>query len=229
MKERPILFSGPMVRALLDGRKTQTRRVMKLVPPADAHEVFFWSGEDLRRAGWSNVSEPGLWARRNGRDGYVQHVGRCPYGTPGDRLWVREAWRADGQVDAERPADLSRGEPVLYEADQSVRTFGCSMIGVGKLRPGIHMPRWASRLTLEITDVRVERLQDISEADAEAEGVREPSIGPIHLYSPNGSGEIDRAKAPALFLWEMLWKSINGSDSWDANPWVWALTFRVLP
>lgn len=230
MTDRPILFSGPMVRALLDGRKTQTRRIVKLDVPADAHEVFFWSGEALRRAGWANVSEPGLWARRNGRDGYIQHIGRCPYGVPGDRLWVKETWRPRRTV---FPWDLD----VTYAADGAVRTIEDGEFGDkdwtmpkaaarGNVSP-LFMPRWASRLTLTITDVRVERLQDISEADAEAEGIREPSIGPIHMVSAEACGQIDRDTAPALFLWEMLWKSINGDESWNANPWVWAVTFEV--
>lgn len=235
MRERPILFNGPMVRALLDGRKTQTRRVVKLAPPADADEVFFWSGEDLRRAGWPNVSEPGMWARRNGRDGYIQHIGRCPYGVPGDRLWVREThliYDAHGQhrADGERWGPWG-GLPTRLSEDRTKIAYfreGFDRCDPGHWRPSIHMPRWASRLTLEITEVRVERLQDISAADAEAEGVREPSIGPIHVFSQGGSGALDPEKADPLLLWQILWRFINGEDSWAANPWVWAITFRVI-
>lgn len=201
MTERPILFSGPMVRALLDGRKTQTRRIVKLDVPADADEVFFWSGEELRRKGWRNVSEPGLWARRNGRDGYISFIGRCPYGVPGDQLWVRETWcRAD------TPSGFA------YCADTPA---GSDQRGMG-WRPSIHMPRIASRLTLEIADVRVERLQAISEADAEAEGVQDPSLVPIlGAFWSSRDG------------YARLWEHINGKGSWAANPWVWAVSFRA--
>ncbi len=198
MTDRPILFSGPMVRALLDGRKRQTRRIVKLDVPVDSHEVFFWSGEALRRAGWTNVSEPGLWARRNGRDGYIQHVGRCPYGVPGDRLWVKETHLGGSPGVAN----------VIYRADGEVP-------GV-RWRPSIHMPRRASRLTLVLTDIRVERLQDISEADAEAEGVQDPSLVPIlGAFWSSRDG------------YARLWNHINGKGSWEANPWVWAVTFEV--
>ena len=211
MKERPILFSGPMVRALLAGRKTQTRRVVK-------GEALRW----LDEAGFDPtfVADPANLL--------------CPYGVPGDRLWVKETWALH-----ERFTDVAR---VVYAASQgqswsemhrdvpvetAVTRYAPKPFQEG-LRPSIHMPRWASRLTLEITDVRVERLQDISEADAEAEGIREPSLPPIHMVSADACGQIDRAKADARFLWQFLWSGINGRDSWDANPWVWAVSFRVL-
>ncbi|MBX9707891.1 MAG: hypothetical protein K2X61_08175 [Caulobacteraceae bacterium] len=191
-----------MVRALLAGHKTQTRRVVKpytkwadrfpICKPAGMaadHQVWWWDGEH-------------------------QNVGvsqACRYGAPGDRLWVRETWCE---------ADTASGYSYAADFAHDTRGFGW--------RPSIHMPRTASRLTLAVTDIRVERLHAITEADAEAEGVREPSIGPIHMVSPERCGQIDREKAPALFLWEMLWRSINGADSWNANPWVWAVTFEVV-
>lgn len=153
MKERPILFTGPMVRAILEGRKTVTRRVV--TPQPD----FLGSMVDPNTP--FKTLDAGLHARIT-----------CPYGQPGDRLWVREAWAADAQVDAIAPSDLSQGEPIWYPADLSVRQTGCSMISKGRVRPSIHMPRWACRILLEITAVRVERLQDISDPGALAEGSR---------------------------------------------------------
>ncbi len=227
MKARPILFSGAMIRALLDDLKDKTRRVVKLDVPEDADEVFFWSGDDLRAAGHRNVAETGCWARRNGRDGYLRFLGPCPYGVPGDLLWVREScwiygeWHEDGrtptgrrrwrfkaigqQVRFANPRD--EGEPIAH-------------LGGGpgwSYRNSIHMPRWASRITLRITDVRVKRLNDISEEDAQAEGVRSTFGEP---FDPSSS-LTDRRR------FELLWNHINGPGSWDANPWVWALTLKV--
>lgn len=253
VKERPILFSGPMIRALLDGRKTQTRRILKLDVPSDADEAFFWSGEDLRRKGWRNVSEPGLWARRNGRDGYIQRVGPCPYGVPGERLWVKESWwiatpysygTTSGGCELDPPPLASRKrDPIHYAADGSPpnchnRHYGPDGLRGGWFaapdpyavwvrRPSIHMPRWASRLTLEITEVRVERLQDISDRgqpnDCIAEGVfADDFAGKASDWLERGFSSIEKARI------HDLWTSINGPESWDANPWVWAVSFRVL-
>ena len=167
MRERPILFSAPMVRAILAGTKTQTRRVCK-------------GQREL-----SNVHD--------------FQIDRCPYGQLGDRLWVRETWlRHSVNV----PNDY------LYRADHpDDGTIGPAH---GGWKPSIHMPRWASRITLEITDVRVERLQDISARDAWAEGITpSPDVDPYHEYRD-------------------LWESINGPGSWDANPWVWAVSFKRI-
>ncbi|HCF2391409.1 hypothetical protein I5I49_18500 [Pseudomonas aeruginosa] len=207
MKERPILFTGPMVRAILEGRKTVTRRVMKPQPD------FLGSMVDPNTP--FKTLDAGLHARIT-----------CPYGEPGDRLWVREAWAADAQVDAIAPSDLSQGEPIWYPADLSVRQTGCSMISKGRVRPSIHMPRWASRILLEITAVRVERLQDISEEQALAEGVRgEPCDHTRQACADIGCWG-DTAKGAFGFLWE----SLNGEGSWAENPWVWVVEFkRVTP
>jgi hypothetical protein len=214
-KERPILFSGPMVRALLDGRKTQTRRIVKPQPPEGTRFTGIHYASDEPSSHFFN--SPVGPAKR-----------RCPYGEAGDVLWVRETWGLNdyefetGPIPKTRPATLAE-HGLCYRATED----DCEIRNELRWRSSIHMPRWASRLTLAITDIRVQRLHDITDADAEAEGVREPSIGRLHLISPERCGEIDRAKAPALFLWEMLWKSINGAESWDANPWVWAITFEV--
>ncbi|MFU2817981.1 hypothetical protein ACM7N9_29560 [Pseudomonas aeruginosa] len=197
MKERPILFTGPMVRAILEGRKTVTRRVVKPQPD------FLGSMVDPNTP--FKTLDAGLHARIT-----------CPHGQPGDRLWVREAWAADAQVDAIAPHDLSQGEPIWYPADLSVRQTGCSMISKGRGRPSIHMPRWASRILLEITAVRVERLQGITPNQCIAEGAwREKDK------------ELGRGQE-AIAAFADLWRSTGGD--WDANPWVWAVEFkRVTP
>ncbi|MBT9268532.1 hypothetical protein KKQ10_27010 [Pseudomonas sp. MG-9] len=200
-KERPILFSAPMVRAILDGRKTVTRRPVK--------------GLGLQ---WLDDFKPE----------YVADAANslCPYGKPGDQLWVRETWYCDHN-DVMRgpylkPDDLdvseARDDGTLvyaadgltpYEADQPV------------WKPSIHMPRWACRILLEITDVRVERLQDISRADIRAEGLQCPPELAGDNVSPNY-----RDWYPAA--WKELWNSTGGD--WDANPWVWVVEFkRVQP
>lgn len=191
MKERPILFSGAMVRAILDGRKTQTRRVAKEFAGRDDLDLI------LRR---------------------FPHQNGCPYGQAGDRLWVREAFsgpwcmEAQGGMAATPPSKWGATSRIWYWADGSP-THG----DWTRPRPSIHMPRWASRITLEITGVRVERLQDISEADAVAEGCgQDGSVDGVYVANnPRG----------AFFH---LWRQINGPGSWDANPYVWVVSFRRI-
>lgn len=235
-KERPILFSGPMVRALLDGRKTQTRRGLTrnnstvlgdrwgakspwvgldftvAKPRTQSSLMLCIAGGDAPRDIHLDVPflHPEDAARGMEWDGTVYRV--RPQWEAGDRLWVREAWCA---------ADAPGGFAYMADHPGDPRGLGW--------RPSIHMPRAASRITLEITDVRVERLQDISEADAKAEGAG--------LYVP-GHGFITEAELRAdpgysNFLsprlgFEAIWREINGDGSWDANPWVWAVAFRVL-
>lgn len=211
MTERPILFNGPMVRATLAGRKTQTRRVAPVLLPGEKNYI---------------------WAAENQNEWIAKRATQCPYGKPGDRLWVREKW-------------ANRGTRVAYDADgvcgcwvnatdedrdfvyhgrvlqasgyrecfpaNGADTYSLAVytdLRSGEYpnfkygwRPSIHMPRWASRITLEVTGVRVERLQDISESDARAEGVE--------------SSEQFRT----------LWRRINGAESWKANPFVWVVEF----
>jgi hypothetical protein len=213
-KERPILFSGPLVRALLDGRKTQTRRVVKPQPTTDG---YWWT--------WKHVSCNGESGLRDG----LPCLGPCPYGFIGDRLWVRETWniwRHDAESTWSGPINEARGmyaSQVVYAADGRWQV---------DYRPSINMPRWASRITLEITDVRVQRLQDIDEQDAEAEGVEQsksirnandPSFQFRDYMRPEGC-----TVQSAVDSFRTLWQSINGPDSWFANPWVWALTFRRI-
>lgn len=195
-KERPILFSAPMVRAIIAGTKTQTRRIVKPQPEL---------AQLLTASGWS------AWHNEKGQPL------KNRYGRPGDRLYVRETWMENPDVDAGN----GHGAPLYRET--------CLNHPDERWRPSIHMPRWASRIDLEITGVRVERLNDISEADAQAEGC------PCYVCggAMDGRSEKDchcfHAKAkPSDF--RALWESINGAGSWGANPWVWVVEFaRVAP
>ncbi len=220
MTDRPIIFSAPMVRALLDGRKTQTRRVLGNSGPGRGRSNIFSA-----QIGWSDsyVLDPGNanWRERD-----------TPY-APGDRLWVREAWarvpmtayRASEGVD-------QRQSPFDYEAAIYRAGFDRSQGGIHWRSP-IHMPRWASRLTLLVTDVRVQRLQEISEADARAEGI-EPLKSGRGYYDPTVSHDQSRSivrfgqyYSLATHAFSALWDSIHGPDAWDANPWVAAISFTV--
>lgn len=203
MKERPILFSAPMVRAILDGAKTQTRRVVKLGAPPRGCRPWRLQGND-------NIRFPVFVADADapGDFGAAGSI-KCPYGVPGDRLWVRETWYGDTL------------DGVVYRAD-------IDQLDEGQWRPSIFMPRWASRITLEITDVRVQRLQDISEEDARAEGCTgrdpEPADEGGTIYAWKGRSAAPDARAHFAALWD----SINGDGAWAANPWVWALTFKKV-
>ena len=209
MKQRPILFSGPMVRALLDGSKTQTRRVAK------AKHLSWIEGSVL------NFLD-GKWNQRP-----------LPYGKPGDQLWVRETWQGplleEYEVDADadwqsanrihqyqNPAHCAfaadgGSPPEFIDSDDNIQR---------RWRPSIHMPRWASRITLEITGVRVERLQNISEADALAEGVSDTGAKILDSVANEVTGPIAE--------YSVLWESINGPGSWDLNPWVWVVEFKRI-
>ena len=203
MKERPILSYGHEVRAILARRRTMLRRVVK----ADTA----WSLDPLRAAA---ASAGHFWFSTDGISPGSIHL-TCPYGEPGDRLWVRENfWR-----DSHKPTlHLGARERVEYDADLNDLDRDELRGTTYRHRPSIHMPRWASRLTLEITSVRVERLQLISEADAIAEGWPK-QIDPGAHTGGNG-GPFDWYRA--------VWESINGPGSWDANPWVWVLTFKRM-
>ena len=191
MKECPILFSGTMVKAILDGRKSQTRRVAKVL--ADSVEAY--------------DGYPGEWSPW--KDGERHHSIACPYGVPGDRLWVKE----QHEFIISGPHDVLH---VLYRADMTERDMFDAPYTpkINRGRPSIHMPRWASRLTLEITDVRVQRLQEISIEDATAEGIEPRYEDGRKIVWP------DR-------IFPALWDSINAKRApWNSNPFVWAITFR---
>ena len=208
-KERPILFSASMVRALLANTKTQTRRAIKAPVSVTSFEHFHEE----------------RWDRMQG-DRRGDTV-RCPYGKPGDRLWVREAWRAELTWDSIKPSDIPPEAALWYEADGQQRNNGMGHKFKGKLRPSMFMPRWASRITLEVTDVRVERLQDISEADAQAEGT--PCYvcgGHLHGLSEDDCHCFHRKATASDY--RSLWESINGEGSWSLNPWVWVVSFHRM-
>ena len=201
-KERPILFSAPMVRAILDGSKTQTRRVVK--PTVKGCKVGVYTTDRSKEIELCNF-DPEDGDPVDGR-AFV-----CPYGQPGDRLWVRESlWNEDGDWNFSADDALVTG--------QSDRKDWLLANGSKGAIPSIHMPRWASRIMLEVVDVKVERAQEISEADAIAEGTR---AVPVDAFKPRLQGCFSERDAFA-----QIWQRINGKDSWDANPWVWALSFR---
>lgn len=197
MKERPILFSGPMVRAILEGRKTQTRRLVK---PQPSYVIDFqcrtYQPALVDRHG-EMYPGPEVFGFYN-----EEHGWKCPYGAPGDRLWVRETWAP------------MLGGGIVYAADYSPERLK-EKDGHGFWKPSIFCRREASRLTLEIVSVRVERLQDITEADAIAEGCSDSMMVdgvPMWCSAVEKYGE--------------LWDTINGPGSWAANPWVWVVEFK---
>ena len=198
MKERPILFSGAMVNAILAGTKTQTRRIVKA------------KGTPFPSASGAFVD----------MDATAQQISalHCPYGEPGDRLWVRETWYCDA-------IDCQVG-PYIQPNNSAALMFYRATDGgtiqqwsgtLNPWRPAIHMPRWASRILLEVVDLRVERLQQISEADAAAEGA---------LTTARTFEQIPIE--PAVFAFKHLWESIHGPGSWAADPWVWVVCFQQV-
>jgi hypothetical protein len=229
MKTRPILFSGSMVRAILSGAKTQTRRVLDPQPRliTSSNGTPIWHLE--LRNGFVNSNDEKTWPESMVRhhvdqDGNV-YPAVCPFGAPGDRLWVRETWGVIGDIRAGSDGEHFAAH-VEYAADLAKRTIDVHMDHWrtsyemrGKWRPSIHMPRWASRLTLEVTSVRVERLHDISEDDARAEGV-DPFLEGGYDFEWVSMG------GPCRANFRRLWEGINGPGSWEANPWVWVVSFR---
>jgi hypothetical protein len=213
--ERPILFSDAMVRAILSGAKTQTRRLVNPQPPKHISQWLGWCDDGSAALGGPTGDFIGT-SRRN------------PYGKPGDRLYVREAWRT-----WERPEDCLDG--IRFRADDSFRPIESSReaadrwvdahnngIHGDRWRPSIHMPRWASRLTLEVTGVWVEQIQDITEADILAEGVTVDVAAKL-------TG-IPWSSLPTLHHgWQAVWDHINADRApWASNPWVWRVSFRRL-
>ncbi|MDM8059329.1 hypothetical protein [Klebsiella pneumoniae] len=201
MKERGMIFNGEMVRAILDGRKTQTRRIMKPQPEPCPRGGHWWP---------SNVFKTMLHVEeemQNGKGGWGGLVGdACPFGDVGDRIWVRETWAEAGASAPDLKlyrANYPEHVPSIYENVPPAEEI--------RWTPSIHMPRWASRILLEITGVRVERLRSMSQDDARAEGVIAAS-GPME----------------AGLAFRELWDSIYGEESWKANPWVWVIEFKLV-
>lgn len=200
-KERSFIASPHEVKAILAGKQTQFRRIVKQQPPSNYDRMFFESGGDY---GW-------WWSKSTSGEGYSQQdlmtFPKHQFGKPGDRLWVREkhaVWHRDAWI--EGGVTISPPERgVYYWADQG------AMFQVGRWLQAVNMPRWASRILLEVESVRVERLQDISDDDAFSEGMvlAENYRGPIAHYAA-------------------LWDSINGLGSWNKNPWVWVVEFKRI-
>jgi hypothetical protein len=235
-----VIFKGPLVRAILAGTKTQTRRLMKPQPYSNGR----WDRDAQDLVCHNDYLPPSALLldvgrgknafttsdQEEGDEGLARH---CPYGRVGDRLWVRETWRPQPATDRGYTPD-SGDVWVTYAADGCERLFGDAVIGdawtmpMAAARgnvPPIHMPRWASRLTLEITSVRVERLQSISEEDARAEGIAHTPFSAIGAQS--GYGPSMRTTAVQAFA--ELWDEINGKRApWSSNPWVWAISFRKV-
>lgn len=218
MKERGMIFNGEMVRALLDGRKTQTRRIMAPQPADDIERCIFPNPEAI---GWKS-------SLRHKHGSTTAHF--CHYGKPGDRIWVRETFQGPlfdyDLMDSycKDPTPFEKPEfcvykadgvpaPEFYDADDELH---CCW------RPSIHMPRWASRILLEITNVRVERLNSIHDVDAMREGIQNLTTC---SHADFGIPGAVNAQHPVR-AFQLLWESIYGADSWRANPWVWVIEFK---
>ena len=261
MIERPILFSSPMVRAILDGTKTQTRRAIRIDDsPILTSKPGVYQRGIPRNA--QNVRMCASYLKCDAPAGSAAVSSRvpCPYGFVDERLWVRETWASAVGVDSKAPVDfIHQGWPIWYAVDDSVAYPGASNGGPsfmtrGKTRVSIHMPREASRITLEINEVRVQRLQQISGEDARAEGVQYPVStkdcppGTCKPLFALGDGTIDRAIEWGIYsrpgqraerepthddmsrlYFAQLWDSINGKRpgcSWRDNPWLWCISFK---
>ena len=260
IRERPILFSGEMVRAILDGGKTQTRRIVKL-PKELPQDVFEY--DHIPEGHFSIVSRHGKFSVIHWESDHAESIPlHCPY-VPGEHLWMREAWRiaslpvdecpaiqyrADDSIEWRDPLDPIYDWDLKYEDwfermnlqliedceqaglevninEEMAYTWDWNSIPT-RWRPSIHMPRWASRITLEVTSVRVERIQDISRKDVEAEGLPPHSqTGRVELWTDQNNVFCGPLKAFAV-----AWDSLNAKRgySWELNPWVWVVEFRQI-
>lgn len=209
--ERPILFSTPMVQAILDGRKTQTRRIVKPQPL-----------QHFRKDDSVLIYErtPGNWEvkDKHSNDGFSRLDSfKCPYGTVGDVLWVRETW-CEAVIDEDGTSEY------FYKADFD---DGSDIEAGLKYKPSIHMPKKACRIYLEITKIKIERLQNINESDADKEGVEFGRQTVVCMGFKNYlSNEFGLGASTASF--KTLWQSINGEQSWESNPWVWVIEFKRI-
>lgn len=227
MKERGMIFNGEMVRAILDGRKTQTRRIMKVQPESNQLGLLLITDSTKH----SDIGKY-HWAESNATGNHVRSkLFACPFGAVGDQIWVRETFQGplfDYELMDEYLEDSSKFEkpefcqyaadgghrPEYQDANDNLRHGW---------RPSIHMPRWASRILLEITDVRVERLNGISEEDARAEGIIDG--GCLNCGEPEPCG-CANPEPDATDAFAYLWQSIYGQENWNANPWVWVIEFK---
>lgn len=214
VKERPILFSTPMVKAILEGRKTVTRRVLDLTPD------LFW----IKQFGYTVFTPDGHISGRGmyNNQGPAEKFFKLKYGKPGDVLWVRETLYQEGElgigyVAGREPIE----ESIIPEDHKPYRNYAFCNI------PNIHMPRWACRLRLKIKSIRVERLHDITEEDAIREGIEKDSHGWYKNYLGHDQWG-NEFGCNALESFKELWQSINGKESWEANPWVWRIEFEKL-
>jgi hypothetical protein len=221
-----------MVRAILDGSKTQTRRIIKLPNIAWEEEKQWCFSECFR-----SLSNPTKYVAAFWKGSHSEII-TCPYGGPGDRLWVKETWQA---IHISIDPETGRGDDIDYASKIPTSNEGgwwsvvyaatdpeaqsCAEDRGFPWRPPIYMPRWASRITLEITDVRVERLQEINQDDARAEGIVDGGCLNCGNSEPCGC---DNPQPDARDAFSWLWQSINGFESWHANPWVWVITFQRL-
>lgn len=217
IKERPMLFSAPMVRALLDGSKTQTRRIMKPQPQPAPEPGKHWWPSNPHQSMLRVEDEMQKWTGLAGDC--------CPYGDHGDRLWVRETHRpifgqTCGLIGVDYQADPREKWERLGDAPDCLIK--------SKWTPSIHMRREYSRILLEVVSVRVERLQDISEADAKAEGIEPHEVRQFAIYGMSAAERAAVYRDAAVGPYRGLWQQINGADSWDANPWVWVVEFKRL-
>ncbi|HBQ0245652.1 TPA: hypothetical protein MNT87_000547 [Klebsiella pneumoniae] len=244
MKERGMIFNGEMVLAILDGRKTQTRRIMKPQPGPCPRGGHWWP---------SNVFKTMLHVEeemQNGKGGWGGLVGdACPLGDVGDRIWVRETWATLGNEDGccvDWEGNLCKGDERsaarIYRASCEQRPGDYGLWSIpddaywkphtkehkfeGAWRPSIHMPRWASRILLEITDVRVERLNAISEEDAEAEGIDMEALYDSQDCYDCIADHNMTGRPTVTGAFKYLWESIYGEEGWLANPWVWVIEFK---
>lgn len=219
MKERPILFNTEMVRAILDGRKTETRRVIKpqlIIFEYKDNGILYYDFCGSNRG--VVASSSGVYKSRESATNYFVER-HCPYGVPGDRLWVRETWVPVGTA-KRKDGKLISSDNVIYRADGAKLIKNDIQYAHGYWKPSIFMPRWASRIMLEITDIRVERVQDITESGAVVEG------WPSHkeLFPLINTGD------KALTWYRSLWNKINAKRgySFDINPWVWVIKFKEV-
>ncbi|MCW9321888.1 hypothetical protein LAV69_00995 [Klebsiella quasipneumoniae subsp. quasipneumoniae] len=216
MKERGMIFNGEMTRAILDGRKTQTRRIMKPQPEPCPRGGHWWP---------SNVFKTMLHVEeemQNSEGGWGGLAGdACPFGDLGDRIWVRETWAEAGASAPDLKlyrANYPEHVPSIYENVPLAEEI--------RWTPSIHMPRWASRILLEITDVRVERLNAISEEDAEAEGIDMEALYDSQDCYDCIADHNMTGRPTVTGAFKYLWESIYGEEGWKSNPWVWVIEFK---